>query len=395
MPWSYRLFDTMTGLLAEPIDIPSMSWSANVSDTSLSTTKDKGSGDMSGSGISLPWGAVPGATREAKLKAIAPMKRGLVVFWDKQPVVAGVIGWRTDSVEDTSFSLISPMGMLDDRYLFDEARGFGKGSNSTSPGSIVWKSKSYRAIACLIIDACTNNKPGGYLPFDLPYLSESGTRERTYWNYNVANNSAKKLLTELANVENGPDMQFRPQLADDTHLEWRFEAASDADIYLRGTSPTPTLVYGPQGGTAQGVQVAWSGPTMRVLATGSGQDESTLCDLQQDLTLCERQDPWPLVEVTKSDSDWETASVLQSHAKSYLAAIVHPTCQITCEVDAADPKNPVKPGLVWPGEPVDLVCDNHPALPDQTLHMRLMQMSGNASNAVKLTFDVMSDPWGY
>ena len=39
--WSAFLFDSMTGLLAEQVDLPSFSWALSVGDCSLSTTRDK------------------------------------------------------------------------------------------------------------------------------------------------------------------------------------------------------------------------------------------------------------------------------------------------------------------------------------------------------------------
>lgn len=41
MTWVAYLYDTVSGQLAQEIDIPSFTWSMTVSDSSFSTTKDK------------------------------------------------------------------------------------------------------------------------------------------------------------------------------------------------------------------------------------------------------------------------------------------------------------------------------------------------------------------
>lgn len=54
--WNAFLYDTVTGLLGQQIDVPSFTWSMSVSDASFSTTKDKGFGIDDVSGLELPWG---------------------------------------------------------------------------------------------------------------------------------------------------------------------------------------------------------------------------------------------------------------------------------------------------------------------------------------------------
>lgn len=389
--WSCTLFDTLTGQLAEPIDIPNVSWSVSVSDCSLSTTKDKGTGEGELNSLTLPWESVPGSTKEAKQRAIASYRRGLVLAWDGIAVVAGIIGDRKDRWLDTSFDLISPMSFLENRYVVNE-NTFGKAKGSTTTSNVTLKNLSLRAIACEIVRLATSAKPGGALPIYLPYEGEKGKHERTYYGYNVANNDAKKLLTALTNVIGGIDIQFRPEFVDDQYMRWTLYCGSDSEPLFGGTMPVPTITAFPGGGTAENVTVAHDGATMRVYQTGAGTDQATLCYLAEDLKLVQRNDPFPLVETTKSDTDDEKISLVQSHGKGNLSSLNYPVCQVTCEVNISEPNNPVKPGLVWPGEPVSLYVEGHPAFPDGVHEMRLMEMSGDLGRTVTLTFDVMEDP---
>lgn len=405
MSWSCRLFDTMDGSWGPDIDVPALSWDVTVSDCSLATERDKGAGDSVGSGISVPWSAVPGRDADERHRALAPMRRGLCLMWDGAPVVAGAIGTRTDTWEDTSFSLLSPMDLLDNRIVCEE-QTFGAGVETVQEGeqagctvdgltlsTVRYRGLSLRAVVAALVAHATA-KPGGSLPVDVgDYLGEKGVHERTYEGFNASNNSVAKRIGEICDVMGGPDVQFRPVLGG-LGLQWRLVAGSDSDGLLP-PSPvgTPNLTCFPGGGTAQNLVCAQLMPVMRVYATGSGQDRGTLCHLAEDLTLCRRADPWPLVESTVSGSgDWDNLPLVRDHGRAALAARSVPLCQFRCEVDASDPANPVVPGLVWPGQEVLLDVEGHPSMPAGRYRVRLMEMSGDLTGTVTLVFDQMPDP---
>lgn len=183
--WNAFLYDTVTGLLGQQIDVPSFTWSMSVSDASFSTTKDKGFGIDDVSGLELPWVQIPGVDAAARASALMPYKRGLVLFWHSQaddpnrpgrPVLAGALGVRKSSQLDVSVPFVSMLGLLEDRYLVHEGR-FGKGAGNSSPDEFRWVNLSYRALACETIRQCTEMKPGGTLPIDLPYVGEHGTHQ--------------------------------------------------------------------------------------------------------------------------------------------------------------------------------------------------------------------------
>lgn len=406
MTWSATLLDTMTGQLAEEVDLPSFSWTLTVSDCSLATTRDKGTGEADASGIRLPWSAVPGRDAAGRHEAVAMWRRGLALMWDGVPVVAGVIGPKDGTAEDVSLSLLSPMEVLSHRYAVREG-SFGTGRTvteghdggeahevtveGTTTDHIAYSGSSLRGIVCELGRlACA--KPGGTLPIDWPYVGEAGGHRRTYDGFNVANNNIEKLITDITNVIGGPDVQLRPYLADERHLRWRLVAGSDSEPYIGDAPVTPALTSFPGGGTAQDLAWAELAPAMRVYATGAGEDEAMLCHLSEDLALCQRRDPWPLVESRVSgSSDWGTAGLVRAHADAALAASRLPMVQWQCEVDATS--GPVVPGRLWPGQRVLLDLDGSPMWPDGRYRLRLMEMRGDQTSRVRLTFDQMPDPW--
>lgn len=183
--WNFFLYDTMSGRLAQQIDVPAFTWSMSVSDASFATSKDKGVGEDDLSGLELPWGQIPGVDAAARASALMPYKRGIVAFWHSQaddpnkpgrPILAGALGVRKSSQLDVSVPFVSMLGLLEDRYLVHEGR-FGKGPGNSSPDEFRWVNLSYRALACETIRQCTEMKPGGSLPIDLPYLGEHGTHQ--------------------------------------------------------------------------------------------------------------------------------------------------------------------------------------------------------------------------
>lgn len=183
--WNFFLYDTMSGRLAQQIDVPAFTWSMSVSDASFSTSKDKGVGEDDLSGLELPWGQIPGVEAAARASALMPYKRGIVAFWHSQaddpnkpgrPILAGALGVRRSTRDDVSVPFVSMLGLLEDRYLVHEGR-FGKGPGNSSPDEFRWVNLSYRALACETIRQCTEMKPGGSLPIDLPYLGEHGTHQ--------------------------------------------------------------------------------------------------------------------------------------------------------------------------------------------------------------------------
>lgn len=391
--WSCNTFDIQTGQILRAIDIPALSWRVTVADCSLSTTRDKGVGEDEGSGLRVPWSALGDVGPGEADSALAALRVGIVLMWDGVPVVAGAIGNRTDTWEDTSFSLVSPLGLLQNRIAVVEGT-FGTSEGHTTTSFHRWTGQSLRSIAAwLICNAVT--KPGGRLPIDYErYQGEPGGHERTYDGFNARNNDIAKLLNEITNVIGGPDMQFRPYMFDINHLHWDFIAGSDGSPHIQETGVIPVLSCFPGGGTIQDIKVAHLAPTMRVYGTGSGEDKATLCHLAQDMTLCQRPDPWPLIESTAANnSGWDNYGLVQKHTDAQLAASKWPLVQIQGTVNVADPHCPIQPGTYWPGQLCYLDLDDFPSLPNGRYQLRAMEMSGDLSGDVTLTFDPIVDPW--
>lgn len=394
MTFRAYLGDTMTGLIDRPIDLPNVSWSVSVSDSALATTSTRKVEEDGVSSLRVPWASVPGGDAYSRSAAISPLRRCVVLFWDEEqnpdlpgaPVLFGAIAQREDTAADTSFELLSVMDLLKNRYIIPEG-GFGTGPNSTSTSSVRMSGLSYRGLISEIGRYATDRKPGGALPIDWVYEGEHGGQSSEFKAFDVQNNSAADAIDGLAAV---PDVQFRPYLADSSHVRLALVAGSDSSPELaQGT--VHRLTSFPGGGSLQDIKVVRDSPVMRVYATGSGQDEGQTCHLSEDLTLVQTRDPWPLVETGLSKSDAENLDALRREADAKLADNARPLMQISGTVNLNDPGVP-KPGSLWPGQSVELAIDGFPSLPDGIYVCRLMEMTGNGGNDVGLTFDVTADP---
>lgn len=405
--WRAYIADTMTGLLLHRIDLPHFSWSLSLTDSSI-VTGDKMAGTDELTSIQLPWLSVPLSSKEGRADALQSYKRSLVLMWDRVPLIFAAIGPRTDTYDGTQFQALSVFSMLKSRILTDSA-AFGAGSladqkdadyqhEGDQPGTIYGVTLgdktftgSLRSIAAQIGRELTDCKPAGQLPIDWSYLDESGNHTRTYHNFNARNNDGQKLLKALSEVSDGIDMRFVPYMADRSHVRVRFEAGSDSEHYIgqKGIPQTFTAFRG--GGTLDALKAAHQGATMRVYGTGAGSDQAMLCHLSEDLSLCKTPDPLPLVEVAKSDSDWETSELVRKHTDAALETVKRPLIQLSGTYHLGDFRAP-KIGDIYPGDTVDIDIRDFPTLPDGVYPMRIAEMSGDSSDAVEITFDVMADP---
>lgn len=402
MSWRLWLTDARDGRVIAPVDVPSFQWQMGIRDSSF-TTAPREPGDRSASGLTLPWSALPASTPDQRSLLLDPTRRALCLAWADSmagddfgdPAVWGVIGERQDTQRDTSFPLSSPLELLSQRLVVRE----GAFRDGRSPDVIGVGGLSYRGIMCEAGLYATGRKQGGQLPIDWPYRGEKGTRRKTSWKaWNIQNNGCRKLLCDIADLQDGPDFAFIPYLAGDgTHVRVRFEAGSDGDRRLFASTPPVCLAYHPGASLLDDLQVAHAAPVQRVYATGAGSDESVLTALAQDLSaITGGQDPQILREAAWSDTDTDNPAVLKSHARAQLEAGRRKLIQITAQVhfgDLAAGNVALSPSSLRPGMPAVLSIQGYPSLPDGDYRTAVMLLSGDQTDTAKVTFDVMEDPY--
>lgn len=400
MSWRHWICDARTGQVVCPVDIPNFQWESTGRQQSFSTASRE-MGDRSASNLTVPWGAVPATGPVQRNRLLDPTRRALCMCWKDDdtsdqigdPILWGVIGQRQDRQADTSFPLESPMDLLSQRVAVRE----GTFHDGYSPDTVSYSGLSYRAIMSDIGQMSTDRKQGGTLPIDWPYTQERGTRRKNSLHaWNVQNNKADKLLTDIANLINGPDFAFEPYLADGQHIRVRFIAGSDADLSLyAGTTPVE-LSYYPGAGQLDELQISHAAPIQRWYASGAGTDEATITAYAEDMTeVTSRMDAQILRESTYSDTDTENVDVLKKHVLSRLEANKRKLIQITATVDFSDTAAGgirCTPSTLRPGMPATLHINGFPSLPDADYPATIMKISGNQTSKAQITFDVMDNP---
>lgn len=400
MSWQPYLTDVHTGLLGAPIDIPSFSWSMDINDSSMSTTKSKKVDLDQVQNITVPWDTIPGSTQREKYEAIEAGHVGLCLMWERDgkqtPILWGAISGREDSYESASFTVESIYSILGDRIVCRE----GAFKNGTSTDTITYTGMSMRGIASEIGYLCTSCKPGGELPVDWQYRGETHQRKngenstihtRNYEAWNAGNQTGKQVFDKLAQVIDGVDMTFRPYLADSQHVRLKFTAGTDSNLYL-GQDIIHSFTSFRGGGTLENVKVTYSDPVQRVYATGAGQDKATLTAFAQNLTLVSTSNPMMLRESTISDTDATDVTLLQKTADNALTSRLAPIMQIQADYYCDDENTPDM-GDMWPGELVQLHLTDYPTLPNGVYTLRVMQMSGDNSSKISLLFDITTIPY--
>jgi hypothetical protein len=412
----YWLTDVHTGLLLSKIDLGNVSWTMTVNDTSLTTAPSKSVGKDEVQQIDVPWTSIPGTTQRERYSSVEPNCKGIAAFFltneDERdgstgsPFFWGVITNKSDDWDSVTLSVSSIYGLMENRYVIRE----GDFQYPRSKNQVSFSGMTLRGLACEVLKIGMD-KPGGALPLDLPYLGEKHNRignedptkhVRNYWAWNVSNISVQQVLDKLAGVSEGVDMQFRPYMYDAHHIRVKFVGGSDEERYLSQSGVPFVFSCYDGGGTLENVHVDYSQPVMRWYGTGAGQDAEVLTYMSEDLSLVNGGKPYSLVEKCFSDTDASNPDVLRGEVDGKLESWKWPLMQMSGQFNmasttrAADGEEihatPVL-GSMWAGEICYLELSDYPDLPDGKYPLRIMEMSGDSSMKVKLTFDVTRVPY--
>jgi hypothetical protein len=360
--WSAYLFQTTTGQIGPRLQFESMDWSIDLN-------------DIEDINMRLRKSDLPTVNLQ---RWLSPWWAGVVLLWDRTPVVAGPIISRP--YENSDFISLSCGGIrsvLAKRFVTQE---FSDWDQLPKVGHLGWKNLSLGTIAKRVVEA-SQNKQGGKLPISYALPDIAGIHERNYEGFNVANLSADDVLTKLSNVAGGPDIMFKPRLLQDSVLTFDLWTGTDTQprIYQK---QTPVWDATPVRGSISGLNFITTGSyqTDRVYAVGTGQDQGTVIKVATDYTMVNLQ--YPLLESHISYSDSEDPQVVLGHAQSNLKANNGPLTEVQMSV-RGDGEIPF--GQFWPGDLVQVVTKGWLAIPDGTTQMRLLSMSGDSSNNVKVS----------
>lgn len=358
----YKLYflRTTTGEVGSVIDAPASSWSVTLNKTETLTAT-----------------VMKSQLRKQDPIWYEPYSGGMLltftdVYGYERPIVAGPItDWGGETLDTLE---LSGEGI---RAIFAK-RTVGKNLSFTgmSLGEIAWR-------------LCEEgmDKPGGKLPITHRQPYEKADHQRTYERWNLANNMVDKRLTEISEVEGGPDLMFRPEWVDDTHtrIRWVFVHGNDTVPYIPQDRDPDFDLTAKMGDTSE-ASLTSSGAdlTTRVWVTGSGEGEGVVREYAEDLSKLNHS--LPFLEIVESDSDQSDRKELQKKARGYLLAYSKMIDQLSLSVDMNSKKNPL--GTYYVGDTAKVnIGDYWLSIPAGLKDMRLIKMSGSlGSNTVKLEF---------
>jgi hypothetical protein len=227
-------------------------------------------------------------------------------------------------------------------------------------GSVAW---THRAGSALPVDIPTNSTP-------------AGTAAMTYYGYDMV--SVGQRLTELTQLDKGPDIDFRPYLYSDAtgryvRHEMRVGRASDGYLVQPGTPPK--FDYG---SSLRAVKISGDGSSVATSAfvKGSGDQYTTLSGYATNTTLTELG--WPAADfVDQNHIDATDQNQLTGWATADLALHGKATEQWTGYVDSnTEPRL----GSYEPGTFGTYNITAHPWLPEGAYSVRILGLSSGRGN---------------
>lgn len=409
--WTANLFQMTTGKIGPQLNFESVSWSMELNGVESISLKLRKS-DLP-TGIPLNYW-------------LAPNWAGVLLRFRGVPVVAGPILARpSESFDTLSLNCGGIRSILAKRMVSQELQdwsGLNKSVvsyNGLSLGTIakrvVQKSMAKKAgplpISFPVADqgvtvipkglpACTYEDGSGQgdcywdaskqgngqgLSFAIingeTVYGTPGDHERNYRGFNLQNINCHDVLTKLSNVVDGPDIMFKPRLLRDDALTFDMWTGTEKQprIYQKFTPVWDTTAERGQVVDMSTI-VTGSYQTNRTYSLGAGQDEGLLIKVNTNDGPLNQQ--YPLLETVVNVGNSENETLVDLYGKSNLATNAYPLLEVQMTV-RADGEIPL--GYFWPGDLVEVVTKGWLSLPDGVTQMRLLSITGDGSNSVKLS----------
>lgn len=365
--WDAYLFQMTTGQIGPRLNFESVSWSMELNGTESMSMKLRKSDLPLGLNLNY-W--------------LSPWWAGVVLFYNGTPIVAGPILTRpSESFDTVSLGIGGIRSVLAKRLVTEE---FASDWSGLSKSIVSYSGMSLGTIAKRVV-AKSMARKGGSLPitFALPdeTVVNDANHERNYRGFNVQNISADDILTKLSNVINGPDIMFRPKLIRDNMLTFEMWHGTEKQprIFQKFTPVWDTT---PAVGQVVEMSTITTGSymTSRTFSLGAGQDEGQIIKVNTNEIPLQQQ--YPLLETVVNVGNSENADLVNSYGLGSLRANAYPLLEIQMTV-RADGQIPL--GMFWPGDLVEVVTQGWLSLPDGTTQMRLLSITGDDSNSVKLS----------
>jgi len=364
--WTAHLFQVTTGQIGPRLNFETMDWSIALNGSETINMKLRKS-DLPAVDLNY-W--------------LSPWWAGVALFWEGEPIVGGPLITRpSESFDYVTIGCGGIRSILAKRLIAKDLTTTGWDGFNT--GFLTYTGLTLGTIAKRVVEA-SQQKTGGRLPISYVLEDVTGVHERTYKSFNVSNINCDDVLTKLSNVIDGPDIMFKPRLLRPNVLTFDLWTGTDAQprIFQKFSPVWDTTA--PRGSvSSMNVIVTGTYQTSRVYSIGTGQDEGTVIKVATVEAPLQKQ--YPLLETTISDTSSENPAVVMDHGLGELDAHKDPLLEVQMTV-RADGDTPL--GSFWPGDLVDVITEGWLSLPDGRTQMRLLSITGDHTNNVKLSLQL-------
>ena len=313
------------------------------------------------------------------LAGLDPARCFLAVVEGDRVLEAGPI-WSHSYNDDTRVLTVRAAGIssLWDHRIVMKVLAAGENPSETS---LSWSGISLATIAKRLVESAMAHA-GGSLPLDLPADVE-GTHERTYPGYELG--KVGQRLDDLMNVTDGPDIAFRPYLAEDRRgIRWRMLTG---DPMLTQTGDDWAWDTSTARGSTSGVSIDRdaSGLASRVWMSGDGIERALPVELVTSPDLTDAG--YPLLELAEARRTATDRATLRSWGAGTLAAASRPW--MTWKFKARRDSHPLL-GQYQPGDWARIhIPDGHPYLrgliPGGAYRARILSVTGDLGDWVGIT----------
>ncbi len=279
-----------------------------------------------------------GLTRAQHQDLFSEWRRTIVVCWNGRPVYAGLITGSDYSTETGAITVDT----AELRTILTRRFPFGIGTYVG--GTLIIPNRSLRGLVYQLVFYGTQGarSPVWNLPIIAPTWDEAGDQSRNYFNYEF--HTIEAAISELQDVEGGPDIDFAPRWSSTGTLEWELRVGSAAVPRLGGPAFEFNITAAKSGTFNVRLRSNGSKMVTGVFTVGKGSE----ADMRhgEDATLAVAGGI-PSLDVTRQMKDQDDVGILDAHSRSEVATYKAPTKQLSFSVSAADVMDTALPGSTY------------------------------------------------
>lgn len=405
MAWSVYLFQTTTGQLGPRIEPSQLSWEIEINGTENIT-------------MTLPKSEIP--RFDPKTPYLDPWWGSVVLLWNNRPIVAGPIVTRP--VEDFFTLRVNAKGirsLLARRQAVQDMTNWsrlsdkdyrstwstdgtetGKNQKVPDPAKSKFREKTYASLARMAVEISTK-KLGGELPIVYPVPITKFTdiekqpdgvvikehekpHYRRWAGYQGMSVNVDAVLTELSELDNGPDILFVPKL-NGSRIYWEMWTGKNDSFPEFIGDNEPLWDTTSHNGTISNLTLQLSGSkqTNRAFAIGGGSGGAQPMSMAQDTSKF--SSGWPLLESFETYTHFtgNSSSTIKSKANELLRADDKPRHQLTGTVRV---EGPPEVGTFWPGHYGQLITQGWYGLSNGTVRAKILSISGDLTQDMEIGF---------